>query len=258
MDQISSKDSQLYKLCKKLGERKHREALGLYLIEGEHLLIEALKSGVEPEFILLRNDGSFFALSERVTHVRQISIEPYLFDGLAQTETPQGVLAVVKKRVWNENTFFEIVENRNIAVLDRLQDPGNIGTIVRTAEAAGYGGLIAIKGTGDIYNPKTVRAATGSLFRLPVLFVDEARAALQMLKSHNKKTLATCAGGEKNYYDVNMTENVAVIIGNEGGGVSPIFIEGADIKVRIPMGGSVESLNVAVAAGILFYESLRR
>ena len=147
------------------------------------------------------------------------------------------------------------MKGSNIVVLDRLQDPGNIGTIVRTAEAAGYRGIIVTAGSGDIYSPKVVRAAAGSLFRMPVLQVDDSMEAVNMLRKMNKRIVTAALDTDIYYYQTDLTENIALVIGNEGQGVSEVFMESSDIKVRIPMEGSIESLNAAVAAGILMYQS---
>ena len=138
-----------------------------------------------------------------------------LFRKLSDTENPQGIMAVVKKRIYSEEKFFRerTANGANIIILDRLQDPGNIGTILRTADAAGYMGAILMKGTADIYSPKIVRAATGSLFRLPVLLVDTSEQAIALLKKYKKKIICTTPNCSKYYYDIDMRENIAVIIG---------------------------------------------
>lgn len=143
-------------------------------------------------------------------------------------------------------------------VLDRLQDPGNIGTILRTADAAGFCGAILIKGTADIFSPKIVRATAGSLFRLPVFMAESPEQAINMLRKYGKKIICTAPDCCNNYYDVDMQNDAAVIIGNEGNGVSDEFLIKSDYLVKIPMQGTIESLNAAVSAGILMYESVRQ
>jgi TrmH family RNA methyltransferase len=190
---------------------------------------------------------------------------PGLFSKLSDTETPQGVMAVVKKRIYTEEEFFTPFasgsgrgEASNTIVLDRLQDPGNIGTILRTADAAGYMGIILLKGTADVYSPKIVRAAAGSLFRLPILTADTPGQVVGILKRCGKKIICTAPVGDRFYYDIDLAENTAIVIGNEGNGVCEEFMKHSDLLVKIPMEGTVESLNAAVAAGVLMYESVRQ
>ena len=142
-------------------------------------------------------------------------------------------------------------------MLDRLQDPGNIGTILRTADAAGYGLAVIMKGTVDIFSPKVVRAATGSLFRMPVVFMDSISELVDFSRAAGRKLVATCLNAQSYYFDEDLSENIALIIGNEGNGISKELMESSDIRIKIPMHGNIESLNASVAAGILMYESVR-
>ena len=179
-----------------------------------------------------------------------------LFEALSDTSTSQGIIAVTEKKKYSLETFVEAVsENGNVVVMDRLQDPGNIGTIIRTAEAAGYKGIVMVAGSGDVYSPKVVRAAAGSLFRMPVMYVANADEAANVAKTMGKKLTVTCLENAVNCFDAELKENIALVIGNEGRGVSERLMELSDIRVKIPMEGSIESLNAAVAAGILMYQS---
>ena len=167
-------------------------------------------------------------------------------------------MAVVSKPELTADEFYSSLGGKNILVLDRLQDPGNIGTMLRTAEAAGYGGVIAIKGTGDIYSPKVVRAAAGSVFRMPVLQGEETSEAAGRIKQSGRRIAATTMNGSCAYYDADLKSGAALVIGNEGNGISDEFLALSDIRVSIPMCGYVESLNAAVAAAILMYENMRK
>lgn len=252
---ITSSENQIYKNIAKLKLKKNRDKVGMYLIEGPNLIEEALDNGGDLQYILHSEKYEIDKTGSTV-----LSIEHDLFCKLSDTDNPQGVLAIVKKKVYSEEEFFQPRESgaSNIIVLDRLQDPGNIGTIIRTADAAGYMGAILLKGTGDIYSPKVVRAATGSLFRLPVLLVDTPKQVLDILKKYNKNIVCTSLHCNKFYYESMMKENIALIIGNEGNGVNEEFVINSDIQVKIPMDGKIESLNAAVSAGILMYESVRQ
>ena len=187
---------------------------------------------------------------------RTFFLDGRLFEQLSQTETSQGIMAIVEKPKLSWEGFKNI-DGGNFIVLDRLQDPGNIGTIIRTADAAGYKLAIVMKGTADVFSPKVVRAATGSLFRMPVVFMDSVSELMEFTRAAGKKLVATCFDTDRYYYDENLRENIALIIGNEGNGISRELIDGSDLKIKIPMHGSIESLNASVAAGILMYEAVR-
>ncbi|MCL1982700.1 MAG: RNA methyltransferase [Clostridiales bacterium] len=254
MKEISSKANKNYKLCQQLASKKYRDRYGMYLIEGGNLIEEAARFGAEIAAVFLRPD---FDASRFAGAPEPFVLDAKLYDGIAQTETSQGAIAVVRKRSYGEREFFSLCGDRNVLVLDRLQDPGNVGTMIRTADAAGYGGAVVMKGTGDIYSPKAARAAAGSLFRLPVLLADSANDALKLLKANGKRAVATCFDTPTCYFDADLTQGVALLIGNEGSGLCREFVDGADIKVKIPMARGVDSLNAAVAAGVLMYEGRR-
>ena len=279
MKKIISQDNKVFKACSQLKIKKNRDKSGKYLIEGPNLVQDALNSGVVPEVLLVSeksieseeirnlcevykkkasgaNDSTIYVLDEK------------LFNKLSETENPQGIFGVVVKREFSEEEFFEgsfrdrfdstTRKRGNIIVLDRLQDPGNVGTIIRTAEAAGYDGILILKGTVDLYSPKVVRSCTGSLFRMPVLFADTPDGAIEMLKKHGKKVVSTGLKESKYYYEVDLKENAAVVIGNEGNGICEEFMENSDVVVKIPMVGQIESLNASVAAAILMYEAVKK
>ena len=180
-----------------------------------------------------------------------------MFKNIAQTKTSQGVIAAVRRPVVSPEDIVGSGGPGNFVVLDRLQDPGNIGTIIRTADAAGYDLVIAVKGTADVFSPKTVRAAAGSLFRIPVLFVDTEEELPRFTRAAGKKLTAASPSGSRYYYEEDLSRDIALIVGNEGNGVSRSLMEKADMKIRIPMSGTIESLNASVAAAILMYETVR-
>lgn len=253
MREISSKDNKIFRLCEQLSHKKYRDKLGLYLIEGENLLEEAVKNGAAIKTVLMCRDyrGSLFGTEDKA-----FCLSDKLFEQLAQTETTQGIMAIVEKPELSPDRFLDR-GGGNFIVLDRLQDPGNIGTILRTADAAGYELAIVMKGTADVFSPKAVRAATGSLFRMPVVFMDSVDELMEFTRAAGKKLVATCFDTDRYYYDENLKGNIALIIGNEGSGISRELIECSDLKIKIPMHGNIESLNASVAAGILMYEAVR-
>lgn len=270
MKRVTSRDNRICKLCSRLGTKKYRDREGLYIAEGPNLVKELLGSG-RLRYVVLEEGFSertadfekgFFEKASagedgRTDGPEIVEMPEKLFRDVADTVFSQGILGIVERDEPAEDDFFEHVGNGNVVVLDRLQDPGNVGTIIRTADAACYRGVIAMKGCVDIFSPKVVRAAAGSVFRVPVLFADTPSEAARLLKSHGKKILATSLDTDIRYYDVDMKKDTALIIGNEGNGICPEFFELADTLVTIPMGGVIESLNASVAAGILMYEAMR-
>lgn len=263
MKSITSVDNQLYKMTIQLKQKKYRDKLGKYVIEGPNLIAEALTNCADIEWIIKSTDYDMTELEAVIPQGKegpQFAEMPLdLFRKLTDTETPQGILSVVKKKQYSAQEFFGSGRpGSNVIVLDRLQDPGNIGTILRTADAAGYLGAILVKGTVDIYSSKVVRAAAGSLFRLPVLHSETPEEVLTTLKKYRKTILCTTPNCDQYYYEISMDRDIALIIGNEGNGACEEFMSNSDINIKIPMAGSVESLNAAVSAGILMYESVRQ
>lgn len=252
--EINSKDNRIFKECQRLSQKKYRDKEGRYLIEGHNLLDEAVTYGAGIDYLIFdeAKAGPFHFDGDihRMKH--------NLFEKITQTETSQGIIAVVRKR---EYGFDELAAkcdgNSNVVILDRLQDPGNIGTIIRTAEGAGYSAVIAVKGTADIFSPKTIRAAAGSVFRIPIIHVEDNRELKALVGDLGKKLVVTSLMADNFYFDADLSKGVALVIGNEGNGVSDELLELADIKIKIPMEGHLESLNASVAAGILMYETQR-
>ena len=259
MREITSKDNKIFRHALSLKTKKYRDRNGEYLIEGPNLLKEALKEEIEVEAVFVRpemTDEEAGIIEEGPELDRKTFIlSNRLFDELKDTETSQGIVTVVRKR---QDSSPKGRPGGNYVVLDRLQDPGNIGTILRTADAAGFDLAVFMKGTADPFSPKVVRSATGSLFRLPMVFVKDAEELAELVHSAGKRLIATAMDAEKAYYDCNLEKDAAIIIGNEGNGISPELMMRADEKIMIPMAGNTESLNAAVAAGILMYERIRR
>lgn len=256
MKTITSIDNPIFRLCVQLGQKKYRDRLGFYIVEGQKTVEEALDFG-KARTVVLREDYGGSLDRENPAFVFMTG---NLFSRIAQTETSQGILAVVEKAKESRKDFLGRItkdKNSKVLVLDRLQDPGNIGTMIRTADAAGYAGLIVIKGTGDIFSPKVVRAASGSLLRLPVFKAEDAEDALRLLGDADKLIVGTTPEGGMEYTKANWAKGIALVIGNEGNGISDAFKEASDLNVYIPMNQEVDSLNAAVAAGILIYESVR-
>lgn len=253
MKTIKSKDNPIYKSVSRLKKKKYRDEAGLYLIEGYKPLADAVASGIKINLIIVKEGTSF---ENEFDGAQVCMLDSRLFDGISETETSQGIVAVAEQSMYPADMLSEFIckSEDNVVVLDRLQDPGNVGTIIRTAEAAGYGAVLVMAGTADVYSSKVVRAAAGSLFRMPVFYAGNNAEAICALKNADLTITATDISSETDYNDVELTKKIALVIGNEGQGVSEAFLKASDIKIRIPMAGAIESLNAAVAAGILMYQ----
>lgn len=176
---------------------------------------------------------------------------------MSDTETPQGILAVVKQRHLKLADVIASQKNPMLIVLENIQDPGNLGTIMRTAEGAGVTGVIMSKDTVDIYNPKTVRSTMGAIFRVPFIIENDMIALTKKLNEHG---IMTCGGhlDGSDFYGMDYSKSVAFYIGNEGNGLTDALSDALSVKIKIPMKGAVESLNAATAATVMMYEAMRQ
>ena len=240
---ITSKANSVVKNAKKLHQKKYRKSA--YLIEGWHLFEEAVQAGVtiEKVFALESYRDQLAAFPQTIWVSEEILLD------LADTQTPQGIVAVIQK----EEVGLPDLHQGKYLFLEDVQDPGNVGTMIRTADAAGFTGVIVSDKSADIYSLKTLRSMQGSHFHLPIYrmplatFVEEA-------KKSNLPILATTLSREsKDYRELSSLENFVLVMGNEGQGISSVMAESADQLVHIGMKGRAESLNVAVAAGILMF-----
>ena len=262
MKEIVSQNNNTVKLIKKLKSKKYRDSEGQYVIEGENLIREAVKNNEDISLIGIKSDGIIASNEEKTKkYIRDIPEElkdrtvffsEDVFKSLTDTVTPQSILGVVQKK---EKCFTD-GKNRFI-ILDELQDPGNVGTIIRTADAAGFTGVIITPKTADVYSPKVIRAAAGSLFRIVIKEFDDRESLLSFLKKNNIKTYACDITESKGYTDVDLKSDFAIVIGNEGNGISDFFLKHSQ-TINIPMKEETESLNAAIAAGIVIYESVRQ
>jgi len=228
---------------------------GCCVAETFHLLEEALRSGCAvPAVLAAESARSTVETHFRSAPVRLLVLPDGLFRTLSATESSQGVMALVRPPRWSLDQF--LGGNSLIVVLDRIQDPGNAGAIIRAAEAFGATGLLFLKGTVNPHNPKSVRASAGSVFRVPLVAGLDDTLALAALRQQKLDLYAATPSGKKSLADVDLTRKCAFIIGSEGCGVREELRAGA-VDLRIPATG-VESLNAAMAAGILLYEARRQ
>ena len=257
--QITSGDNARLRLVRKLANKRFRDETGRFVVEGDNLVREAVSRGADVEFLLLRGgtDGPGAGLPLPPS-VPVYSVLPSLFDRLTDAEHGIDRIAVVRKPVVTAETVaLASADGGNILVLDRVQDPGNVGGLIRTAAAAGYRAVVCIKGTGDVYSPKVLRSTAGTVYALPILHVDSAAQAVELAASLGKRFAVTVPCGGTSYTDVDLSRDVALVIGNEGRGVSDEIMAAADILITIPMRNGVESLNATVSGSILMYESIR-
>ena len=240
---ITSKANSVVKNAKKLHQKKYRKST--YLIEGWHLFEETVQAGVTIEKI--------FALEsyrDQLSAFPQIVwVSEEILRDLADSQTPQGIVAVVQKEEVGQVDFSQ----GKFLFLEDVQDPGNVGTIIRTADAAGFTGVIVSDKSADIYSLKTLRSMQGSHFHLPIYRMSSQRL-LEGAKEAGIPVLATTLSKDSvDYRELPPIENFVLVMGNEGQGISPLMAESADQLVHISMKGQAESLNVAVAAGILIF-----
>jgi TrmH family RNA methyltransferase len=250
-----SRDNKSVKLALKLKSKKYREAEGKYLVEGIRFVEEAIKEGIV-DFILFSQKLFSTSDPERAMDIdcNKFEIDEELFKELCGTENPQGILAVVSKK----NYCYEDIKNDFVIIADGIQDPGNLGTIIRTADAAGAGGVIITKGTVDVYNDKTLRATMGSIFHIPIIFAEDFNALGAELKEQGYIINAASLEGSKYIYDCNFEGKTAIIIGNEANGIPAEHMDAVTQKIKIPMPGKAESLNAAAATAVIIYEVLRQ
>lgn len=254
---IESKDNNLFKEAKKLKERRNRTKEGKYLIEGFRLIQEAFKANMKIEHIIV-NEGFEEKLNEyldkfEINNDNICIIKRNLFTMLTCTETPQGAIAIV-----NNKEMTNDIKGDFYLLCDKIQDPGNLGTIIRTAHAAGVDGIILTKGTVDIYNDKVIRSTMGSVFYMPIIQDDENLSFIKTLKSDGFSLVATSLQESKDFFESDLKGKIILSVGNEGNGISDEVFALADKKVKIPMPGGAESLNVAIATSIILFEKVRQ
>ena len=278
MEIISSKDNKRIKYIRSLLEKGNiRKKNHQFVVEGIKLVDEALEYGKVLEVVcaeslynelisgdlsgnrlLAENDKNITNYVKKGSSLLVVS--DTVFKSMSETKTPQGILAVAEMPDYRllDKGFLEQAYTKNgkikLLVLEDTADPGNLGTIMRTAEAAGVTGVIMGKGTVDIFNPKVVRSTMGSIFRLPFAYEEDLKETIKELKKQGISFYATHLKGQKSYKDIKYSDRSAILVGNEARGLSDEVADLADTYVLIPMQGKVESLNAAVAAALMMYE----
>ncbi|MFL0194587.1 TrmH family RNA methyltransferase [Clostridium sp. WILCCON 0269] len=257
MDIIRSKDNSHVKEAKKLKEKKYRVQRKEFMIEGFRFVKEAINSDFEISEIFLSHifinrEESFFLEESLQVKCPIYFVTDEILRSISGTENPQGIIALVKNKELNvkdEEGFYILA--------DKIQDPGNMGTIIRSAHASGALGIITTKGTVDVYNEKTLRSTMGSIFYIPVI-EDEDLQKVKFLKQTGFKLISSSLRSDINFYNINLRGKIIIAVGNEGSGLGEDVREIADMEVSIPMPGKAESLNAAVAASIMMFEIVRQ
>lgn len=247
---------------RKLRKKHVRDEEGLLVLEGANLLEEAIRRHIPLTDVLIAEDAKadrLGALLEESVPKSRIKLLPRdLFEQVAEAVSGSGFLAIAEKpRLSKEQLREYLSPGDNVLVLDRVQDPGNIGTMVRTAVAAGYRAVLTMKGTADCYSSKVLRATAGMIFAIPVLPLEGPEELASFTKELGKQLTVTDPAGGIPYFSCDLTRDIALVIGNEGKGVDPAVMTAAEKRVTIPMCEGIESLNAAVAAALLMYEAYR-
>ena len=259
MQIITSKDNELIKHIRKLKDKKYRDEYNEYVVEGIKIVEEAVKENVKIKQIIICNDTT--KTYEIPTHI-MLEIAKYeciyvtdkIFNLITQVTNPQGIMSIIEKN--SEKNQIDYTQDIILA-LDDVQDPGNLGTILRTADSIGLNQIVVSKGTADAFNSKVVRSTMGAIFRIKIIETQDLIRTIKEMKKHHFKLMVTSLQTENSIYDINFNKKI-IVIGNEANGVSKEIQDMADEKAKIPMLGRTESLNASVAAGIVMYEYVRQ
>ena len=266
VQRITSKENEFIKHIKKLKDKKYRDEANEYIIEGIKLIEEAIQESAQIKHVVICDENEKTnAISKNLMYEISkydcIYVTKQVFSSITQVVAPQGIFAIVSKE---KNNFGDGEKNHQIdysqdiiIALDDIQDPGNLGTILRTIDSCGLKQILVSKGTVDSYNPKVVRSTMGAIFRIKIIECEDLVKAIKEARKHHYKLQVTSLETETTIYDVDYNKKV-IVIGNEANGVSKVIQDMADEKIKIPMIGKTESLNASVAAGIVLYEYTRQ
>ena len=253
---IESTQNKLIKELRALGDKKHRDESGLFIADGFRFVSEIpentkINKMVFSESFSAKNDISCFR-EKADCYI----ISDKLFNTVSDTKNPQGILAVCAKLKYEIKDI--IRKNGFYVIAEEMNDPGNLGTVIRTAHAAGANGVILSAGSVDLYNPKVLRSTMGSVFKVPVIQNADLECITSFMKKNGIKIYAAHLKGKKNYFDLDQKSGCAFMLGNEARGLSDKAAAMCDCLIRIPMPGQAESLNASVAAAVLIYEAVRQ
>ena len=254
----STKNEQVKTVIELKKKAKARNEAKLFVVEGVRMVSELPKERTEKLYV----SESFYKNPENEKFLKDYPqyeiVTDSVFAAMSDTQTPQGVMALIRQYEYGIDDVLKADGKAHLMILENLQDPGNLGTILRAGEGAGITGLIMSRDTVDIYNPKVIRSTMGSVFRVPFFYTDDIFKTVKELQARGIRLFAAHLGGKNNYEQEDYTGDIGFLIGNEGNGLSDELSDMADTWVKIPMAGNVESLNAAIAAAILMFETARQ
>ena len=253
----SSANGKVKQVMNLIKKAKARNESGLFVAEGLRIFKEIPREQIDSIFV----SESFLKEEERKHLIEGMKYEVLtdeVFQVMSDTKTPQGILALVKQHAYTPEDLTRVPGPAFLMILENIQDPGNLGTIIRAGEGAGITGVLMNSTTADIYNPKVIRSTMGSVFRVPFAYTDDLAASIFQLKKKGIKLYAAHLNGRNNYEKEDYTVDTGFLIGNEANGLTEDTARLADAYIKIPMMGSVESLNAAVAASVLMFETARQ
>ena len=254
----STSNARVKELVQLQKKSKVRNEQGVFLVEGVKMYQEIPQEQLVKVYVSETFADKQKEEINRLKDRRKLEyLSDHVFQYVSDTKTPQGILCVVRQSPYCLEDILE-AEDAHLLVLDNLQDPGNLGTILRTAEGAGVTGIIISKESVDIYNPKVIRSTMGSIYRVPFVYVEDLKEAIAKVKAHGIFTYAAHLDGKNSYDKEDYTKKTAFLIGNEGNGLRKEIADLADTWIRIPMQGQVESLNAAIATSVLMFETARQ
>lgn len=254
----STSNARVKELVQLQKKSKVRNEQGVFLVEGVKMYQEIPQEQLVKIYVSETFADKQKEEINRLKDRRKLEyLSDHVFQYVSDTKTPQGILCVVRQSTYCLEDILE-AEDAHLLVLDNLQDPGNLGTILRTAEGAGVTGIIISKESVDIYNPKVIRSTMGSIYRVPFVYVEDLKEAIAKVKAHGIFTYAAHLDGKNSYDKEDYTKKTAFLIGNEGNGLRKEIADLADTWIRIPMQGQVESLNAAIATSVLMFETARQ
>lgn len=255
LKKIESKNNETLKWIKKLQTKsKFRRLEGLYIVEGYKQVRELQEERIHTIIVSEQSDVQEFKHFEKVNI---ILVNKTIFQDISTDTTPQGILAVVHMK--NSDFFNTILQKEGLYLaLENIQDPGNMGTMIRLCDAVGAKGVIINGSSVDIYNPKVVKSTMGSLEHLPIYIVDDLVEAMKSLKQQNIQIYGAYLDDSTYHYAHSYTQGTCFVVGNEGNGLTDEILQVLDYRVKIPMPGKAESLNASIAASVLLYEAHRQ
>lgn len=256
MIQITSVSNELIKEIAALKQKKYRNETGLFVIEGFKAVEEALEFGLEIKNIFIQKN--FSKKLSNFSNDKIIQVTEPVMKKISSTETPPEILAIAKQI---KTSISDILSKngRLIILLENIKDAGNLGTIIRTGVAADIAGIILAGDTTDVYNPKTIRASVGNLWKLPIVHLKDKNDVKCLFKDYKiYSTIVKCNNSPQNYTNINYNDKILVMFGSESEGLSEHFVKQSDFSINIPMANSVESLNLSISAGIIMYEAYKQ